>query len=871
MSGWLKSLFEDNKPKKSPESISQPPPPSPEGKPPEPTPEEAAQIIANEIAKTAPLDGLEPGLVGLYKHYYCDPRWMAAEFACTKPLDYMVDFEKRKVLWFDARALEQQQLESLRGAEIKTLRLILNTQDAMALDTAEALLKNLARTIPVWLTYSLVGTRQQAYCAFTAPATVLDQLQQIILTYFPNTELAWHDTTKDITSGTLMIMGTWLPSRTFAPLKPLTDFTPDSLAPLFAFFERLEEGETISLSFSFRPAHEVRQHLFRRYAGMTDLVKVIEDHDIRVGGQRWEQIMDSKERQALIDAKFKHAPLWDVDIFSQCCAPTHNRAADLTVLLEPFFQAYDQTCRLDPPSPPLMPLSNPGSRGQRPAHSIDIPYRLVVVDPNDPEAQPIGWELWDRNILSTRELLGFVHLPHKSIASPILLRSNKRRKPAPDFMLEPEGVLLGQNEYFGETKQVYLPHKLRSRHLYVIGASGSGKSTLLIHSIKQDIEAGAGLAVLDPHGDLIDDVLPHIPPERITDVIHFNPADREHVAPFNVLAGAKSPEEYSLIADGVIVSFRRLVESWGERMEHILRMTVYTLIDVGGKTFADIERMLVDEPFRESVVAAAKNPMLLRFWHQQFPNLPKNALDPIINKFTKFLNPLDSTRLIFTLPETKIDFPSIMQGRKIFLANLSQGQLGLDFAQLLGSLIISQLQMAAMRRAAMPADARVPFTLYVDEFQNYVSDEGSAFEKILSEARKYNLQLVLAHQFTSQINGKVLDAIIGNVHTKVAFSVGVDDAAYLQKAFMGFDAEALQNFDIGEAAVNCGRAENSFNLKTYPPPQKPADNQVEAILAHSHAHYTIPLAEALEREAQQFKPPAAAAAAADDEELFGRA
>ena len=171
----------------------------------------------------------------------------------------------------------------------------------------------------------------------------------------------------------------------------------------------------------------------------------------------------------------------------------------------------------------------------------------------------------------------------------------------------------------------------------------------------------------------------------------------------------------------------------------------------------------------------------------------------------------------------------------------------------------------------MPAEARVPFTLYVDEFQNYVSSEGSAFEKILSEARKYNLQLVLAHQFTSQIAASVLDAIIGNVHTKVAFRVGVDDAAYLQKSFTGFDAEALQNFAIGEAAVNCGRAEDSFNLQTYPPPQKPADNQVEAILAHSRAHYTIPLAEALKREAQQFKPPAAAAAAADDEELFGRA
>ena len=209
-----------------------------------------------------------------------------------------------------------------------------------------------------------------------------------------------------------------------------------------------------------------------------------------------------------------------------------------------------------------------------------------------------------------------------------------------------------------------------------------------------------------------------------------------------------------------------------------------------------------------------------------------------------------------------------MQGRKIFLANLSQGQLGLDFSQLLGSLMISQLQMAAMRRASMPAEARVPFTLYVDEFQNYVSSEGSAFEKILSEARKYNLQLVLAHQFTSQIAASVLDAIIGNVHTKVVFRVGVDDATYLQKSFMGFDAEALQNFDIGEAAVNCGRAEDSFNLQTYPPPQKPADNQVEAILAHSRAHYTIPLAEALKREAQQFKPPAAPEA--DDEDLFGR-
>ena len=730
-----------------------------------------------------------------------------------------------------------------QGCEGKALRIITSPNDPVTADNTQALLSALARSNFPWITFALTGTRQLAYCVFTAPTTVLEQLFPLISTFYPNTEPEWIDTSQDL-KGLYRSIRTWRTRPAFSPVAMLTDYNPDPYSLFLSTMEQLGEDEALAFVVSFRPLRKARGQFFNAALGHIDSSEYFSAHRVEIVEYEsstavWKATVE-KFKQTFSDYKTKFPPLWDVDLFTLAFAASRSRATHLNSTLGQVLGVYDH---------PWKPFGKT--------------YSLI----SDTESP--GDEVWYRNVFNTAELAGFLHFPHKSVTSPILMRTTKRRKPAPDYLTQPDGLLLGENTHFGTTKTVRLPDNLRSRHLYVVGASGSGKSTLLINLIKQDIQAGAGFAVIDPHGDLVADTLPHIPAERSQDVIHFNPADRAFVTPLNVLA-ASTPEEQSLVADAVIVSFRRLVESWGDRMEHILRLTVYTLLAAGGKTFADIERMLIDPEFRDQVVASITNLRLLQFWKHQFPALPKNALDPITNKFSKFINPLDTTGLTFQLPDSKIYFPDILQQRKIFLANLSQGQLGLDTSLLLGTLIISQLQLAAMRRASMPAEARVPFTLYVDEFQNYTAEDASAFEKILSEARKYNLQLVLAHQFTSQLNRKVLDAIIGNVHTKVVFRVGVDDAAYLQRAFLGYTPDDLQNFSIGEAAAVCGKAEDSFNLKTYPPPPKPADHVTEQIIADSLSRYAVPTQQAEEQIAAQYAEPPAAAAA-DEEEDFGRA
>ena len=694
----------------------------------------------------------------------------------------------------------------------RTLRIIPSPDDPVTADTATLFLNTIRRAEPPWLAFSLIASRAQVYTAFSAPASFLTTLQRHLLDFYPNAAIEEHDTSADFAAAPHF---SWSAYRTSSgPLEDIKPFsTPDPFLSLISYFEQLRPDETVAITTAFRPQTSARA----RYYGAA-------------------HIHSAHYSNAAAHRKRLDHPFWDVDVFILTNTPSPRHASTTAEVERNFFRPLGGFQQFD--------------------------YLK--------ERAEEGYDLWYRNLFNSLELTSLIHFPHKDLENPIIMRNTKRRKPAPDFMTGSEGLLLGENEYHGTVKQVRLPHARRGQHIYVVGASGSGKSAHMCNLMKQDIDEGAGFALLDPHGDLAERVLTLIPEERAADVVYFNPTDREHITPLNVFAGAKNPQELVLIADGVIVTFRRLVESWGDRMENILRQTVYTLLAVGNKTFADIQRMLSDPPFREQVVAQLTNPPLKRFWQYDFPNLPKNACDPITNKFSKFLNPLDPTRFIFSVPETKLDFSDIMQGRKIFLANLAQGQLGEDFSQLLGALLVSQFQLSATRRAAIPEEARTPFTLYVDEFQNFTSGDPKSFEKILSEARKYKLQLVLAHQFTSQLPTGVTDAILGNVYTQIVFRVGLKDAALLQHSFTALTPDDLQNLDIGNALTRCGKSEDSFSLKTRNYPSPPATNPSTRIQAHSRDTYSIPVQQAYDHEDAQYKQAAAAADTPADEEILGR-
>jgi len=323
----------------------------------------------------------------------------------------------------------------------------------------------------------------------------------------------------------------------------------------------------------------------------------------------------------------------------------------------------------------------------------------------------------------------------------------------------------------------------RLQHIYVIGKSGTGKSTLLENMAISDIERGNGLCIIDPHGDIAEDVLKYIPKGRMQDLIYFNATDQENPIAFNPLKGIH-PKYYHLVASGLVGTFKKIwSESWGPRMEYILRFALLTLLCVPDSTLLDIQPLLTEKEVRTKALSYVGDEHILSFWYNEFdkysPTLRAEAIAPILNKTGLFItsNPL---RNIVGQKTNSIRLQQVLDTGKILIVNLSKGQIGEDASSLLGAMLINAMQLAALHRANKPQEARRPFYLYIDECHSFVT---LAFAGILAEARKYGLSLFLAHQYIEQLEERVRAAIFGNVGTMIAFRVGANDAEYLAKEF----------------------------------------------------------------------------------------
>ncbi len=347
-----------------------------------------------------------------------------------------------------------------------------------------------------------------------------------------------------------------------------------------------------------------------------------------------------------------------------------------------------------------------------------------------------------------------------------------------------ELTIIGETNFRSMRKKFGIKRDDRRRHVYVIGKSGSGKSALLENMIMQDILNGNGCCVMDPHGDLAEAIVKCIPPERQKDVVYFNPSDTEFPIAFNILEGAGSDSSKNLVTSGLIGIFKKIwADSWGPRLEYVLRNTILSLMYADGSTLLGINRMLVDKKYRESVLEKVSDPIIRNFWYQEYDNYPAKELptiiSPIQNKVGQFLsNPI--VRNILGQAHSTIDLREIMDKKKIFLVNLSKGRIGEDNSSLIGSMLVTKLYLAAMSRVDIPEDQRNDFYLYVDEFQNFATD---SFADILSEARKYRLALIIAHQYILQLPEKVSDAIFGNGGTLITFRLGPQDAEFFEKEF----------------------------------------------------------------------------------------
>lgn len=442
-------------------------------------------------------------------------------------------------------------------------------------------------------------------------------------------------------------------------------------------------------------------------------------------------------------------------------------------------------------------------------------------------------------ILNIEELASIFHLPHTSVETPnILWATNKTAEPPPNVPIQESGKeaelsLLGVTNFRGDNTIFGLRRADRGRHVYILGQTGTGKTGALQLLTLSDIYYDQGFAVIDPHGDYAQTVLSFIPQRRLDDVVYFNPADTANPIGFNPLEITDPSLKGHISSELVGVLKRLFADSWGPRLEYILRYTLLALLDYPDSTMLGITRMLTEKEYRKKVIEYIDDPVVKNFWVHEFASwndkFASEAVAPVLNKVGAFTaNPM--IRNIIGQPKSTFNIRQIMDQGKILIVNLSRGLMGEDNAGILGAMMVTKIQLAAMGRADIPEDQRRPFYLYVDEFQNFATE---SFATILSEARKYALNLTIANQYISQMEETVRSAVFGNVGTILSFRISPDDAPFLQKYFEPqFEAPDLiqqhSRFFVITMMINDEKAP-AFSAKTLNLPQSAQDSTAQII------------------------------------------
>jgi hypothetical protein len=440
-------------------------------------------------------------------------------------------------------------------------------------------------------------------------------------------------------------------------------------------------------------------------------------------------------------------------------------------------------------------------------------------------------------LLNTQELASFVHYPF-AIASKKLERDMQKTKAAPKIA-EGNDFALGRNIHQGVERMATLSPTQRLKHMHLIGATGTGKSTLLQSCIVQDILLGNGIAVLDPHGDLIESILPYIPESRYEDVIIVDPADSAFPVGFNILT-AHSEVEKEILASDLVAVFRRLSTSFGDQMHSVLANGILAFLEsTTGGTLIDLRRFLIEKPFRDAFLKTVTDPNIVYYWQKEYPLLKSSSIGPILTRLDSFLRPKVVRNMV--AQKKSLDFENILDSQKILFIKLSQGLIGTENSYLLGTFFVSKIYQAAMARQLQAKGERKDFFLYIDEFQNFITPSMSS---ILSGTRKYGLGCILAHQDMIQLQKQDIElasAVISNAGTRVCFRLGDIDAKRFEDGFYSFEASDLQNLGVGQAIVRIERPEYDFNISTLELKDPDVENGArEAVINLSREKYGTP-------------------------------
>ncbi len=650
-------------------------------------------------------------------------------------------------------------------------------------------------------------------------------------------------TSHDYLSGTQLI----LENPFVYPIRTLQDFDRDPMASIAGAMENLYPGESIYIQYVIRPYPDVWQKTAYKYieeikAGkkpeltkkhnpfITGILAVLGVFANLFSGPSYSDAKDGiklekhvEEQLRYIEEKTKQ-PAFQVNIRILAKSTTSERSLQL---LEGVIAVYQQFS---------LPHLN----------SIAIDNSVTVASILDAFKQrylPIEEE---NMILNISEVSTLYHLPQIDPNTRFLYKVTATKLPPPNNLPVKQGTIFGITDYRGKHLPFGIKQEDLNRHMYIIGKSGTGKSTLLKNMIIGEILQGHGIALIDPHGDLAEEVLEYIPERRIEDVIYFNPADSEFPIGFNpIQVKGDDKRQRDIIADSIVGVFKKVFTSWGPRLEYLLYNSIITVLESQGTTLLSIQRILVDKKYRKQVLSHVKDKAIHNFWQTEFAQMEQNkkliteAISPIQNKIGRFLSP-KIIRNILGQVRSKINMRKMMDEQKIFIVNLSKGQIGEDNATLLGGLLITRLYSSALERANIPEAERVPFSLYIDEVQSFTTD---AFTSIFSEARKYKMSLIMAHQFLDQLEDSITDAIFGNVGTLLAFNIGQEDAFRLSREFSPFlkpdDFLLLNRYEFYTKMMINNQTSQPFSAKSLPMIYNPYNLKNE-IISYTRSTYCVP-------------------------------
>ncbi len=605
------------------------------------------------------------------------------------------------------------------------------------------------------ISFELVGLKEEIAFYVSCSKSIRDLVEKQIHGAYPFADIKEQDEVNIFNeNGRVGFASLKLKEAQYLPIKTYKDLPTDGLSLITSAFSKMSEGEGAILQILIHPDGNKWQQKGRRY--MQDEKKREADPQKATYGH------DPKEMEAINNKIDKPGFRVSVRIVvsAQNDVAAESHLSNIKGAFAQFASAYNQF------EEPWFFIKH--------LFMIDFIYRYMPL---------FGWGSFT---LNTEELATIFHFPNKTVETHHIKWLTAKNAPAPN-LIPSQGLFLGKSVYRGEVRNVYMNLKDRQRHMYIIGKTGTGKSEFLKEMIMQDIESGQGVCAIDPHGEFVEDILQMIPPERAEDVIYFNPSDSTRPMGLNMME-ADTEEQRHFVVSSVIGLMYKLYDPHrtgiiGPRFEHAIRNAMLTIMCKEGSTFIELVRALTDQKFVEELLPLVKDPVVKRYWTDQMAQTSdfhkSEVLDYIVSKFGRFVTN-KTMRNIIGQPFSAFNFRKAMDEKKIILCNLSKGILGEEDAKFLGLILVPKVLTAAMSRQDIPMEQRQDFFLYVDEFQNYATED---FATILSEARKYKLNLIVANQFIGQIDEEVKNAVFGNVGTMVSFRVGVTDANFLQHEF----------------------------------------------------------------------------------------